>query len=431
MTLLESPPHPNGDDREPAHESELLIREARQRQRRRWLVRATALAVIALSLSYLLVGAAGGGSGPTQLDSGRQAAQSRDPSLQPTSTAAFRPVATGVSADRLDCVSVMTCFAIVSPQPGDALRYVGQVTGNVVAKTVNGGASWLLLERFPRRWSPHPVMSCPTSEMCAIAVQAASPQNNQFPAQAVAVTTNGGDAWKIRRIPLPAGVGLASVNQIACHDASHCVATLGTQGAGYFFLSTSDAGVTWTTLAALAAPGATRGLRCDPDGRCIVMTLWGLSWHTLTSIDGGLKWSQNPPSPFTSSSVYKASCGDPSHCVYSTMGGGLAFTQNGGATWALSRMPGAGGQIVTGLDCVNASSCYAAVQSTSGQPVLYRTQDAGLTWNRVELTTRERGGGRVMSVAPLSCATKTSCIGMGAVAGRPTHWVVISNVALG
>ena len=84
---------------------------------------------------------------------------------------------------------------------------------------------------------------------------------------------------------------------------------------------------------------------------------------TFTSDDFGANWVQNPQSPFRPTNMMNASCGDASQCVYSIEGGGLALTQNGGQSWALSDVPTPMGQDITDVNCVNERS---ATEATTG-----------------------------------------------------------------
>jgi photosystem II stability/assembly factor-like uncharacterized protein len=295
------------------------------------------------------------------------------------------------------------------------------------------------IRSFPRRWSPEPVMSCPTVEMCALAVQRATRHDNSLPAHAIAITQDGGSSWTIHELSLPADLSGTSVNQIACTDELHCLAYVGAQGSSRppgAFLSTIDGGATWTKTSAVPPPatGSLTSLRCDLDGRCIALVMSRPGGLTLTSSDFGATWTRGTESPFPSSAVMNASCGDGFHCVYSTGGGGLAFTQNGGESWGLSDVSVSDGQTITAVDCYSAMDCFAAAaQWDAGNytdPVIYRTEDGGQTWRSLEVPARADGWS-VSTVTPLSCPTSGGCIGIAQTrppSSQPmTKRVVISS----
>jgi hypothetical protein len=443
MTLLRNPPEmaAPGQSSDPVEDSEALFKEARQRRRRRWTLGSgmIALLVLALCIGVLVMGTRGR-SGLTGVAPGPdQPGKGPGSLLLPGSTGSFHTVATGVLADTLDCASETTCFAVVYPQPGDALHDWLKFRGEqVVAKTADGGVTWVRIGTFPRRrWSPQPVMSCPTVEMCALAVQPATKHNNFLPAQAIAITKDGGSSWTIHELSLPAALSGASVSRIACTDELHCLAYVGAQGSSRppgTFLSTSDGGATWTETSTVppVATEAVTAQRCDLDGRCIALVTWP-GGATLTSSDFG----EGTASSFPSSGVMHASCGDALHCLYSTSGGGLAFTQNGGKSWGLSHVSVPEGQTITAVDCDNGMDCFtAAAQWDRGNytnPVIYRTEDGGQTWRSLKVPARADGW-FVSTIIPLSCPTSGGCIGIAQTrpsSSQPmTKRVVISSFLL-
>ena len=96
---------------------------------------------------------------------------------------------------------------------------------------------------------------------------------------------------------------------------------------------------------------------------------------TLTSVDFGASWTQGPESSVPTSAIITASCGDATHCMYSTVGGGLEFTENGGETWGVSGVSIPSGQTITALDCASGMDCFAAAAhgtTALPSPVVYR-----------------------------------------------------------
>ena len=212
MTLLHNPPEVAAPEQSsgPIVDSEALFKEAHQRRRRRWVLGSVviALLVFALCTGVLVMGGRGGSGLIRVAPRHDQPVKGPGASLVPGSTGSFDTRATGVLADTLDCASETTCFAIVYPQPGDALHDWLKFRGDQVAKTADGGVTWTRIRSFPRRrWSPQPVMSCPTVAMCAVAVQPANQHNNFLPAQAIAITHDAGSSWAIHELSLPSGLG--------------------------------------------------------------------------------------------------------------------------------------------------------------------------------------------------------------------------------
>ena len=430
MTLLREPPDvtPPAPRVDPAADPQALFKEARRRRRRRWVLASGALALLVtvLCAGALISGGAGTGSGSSASpgDAGAR------PSVAAAPPRSFVAVGTGLLTNSLDCVTESTCFAVVDPQPGDALHDGFTFPGVLLAKTTDGGATWRRLRSVPRRWSPQQVIACPTAQMCALAVQPAAPHNNLLPAHAIAVTHDGGADWNVEQLPLPGTGSEGTVEHIACADGAHCLAYVAGQGRtlaqpGTFF-ATSDGGATWTEDSTIELPPARSvvALRCDPGGRCIVLLDGRPGGVTLASDDFGASWTEGSPSPFPSSALMHASCGDASHCLYATDSGGLAYTDDGGVSWGRSNVAVPDGQIVTAVDCANGTNCSAAASRwASGNyvdPIVYRSEDGARTWGRVKVPARADGA-RVATVVPLSCPSSRGCIGIAQTTSSSFH----------
>ena len=414
----------------PPGDPEALFKEARQRRRRRWLLGSgiACFLVVFLILGVLIAAGAGGGgrlgqgaARPCQHDTGRSAGLS-------LSNGTFAVMGTGILANAFDCASPKTCFAVAYPQPGDALHDWASSGGrNQVVKTTDGGATWAHLADFPRQWTPAPVLSCPTATACAVAVQRTAPHNNWLPARAIAVTRDGGSSWLIRQLPLPSDLVDGSVHRLACTDGLRCLADVVGEGstgphAGFFF--TRDGGTHWIESDAVLPASEVGSLRCDPDGRCIALETSGSGMTAFTSSDFGAVWIQGAASQVPTSSIIISSCGDATHCVYSTAGGEFESTNDGGETWDVSRPSRSSGQIVTALDCPDGTVCFAAAagwhEGNYTSPVVYRTSDAGGVWTRLDVPSRFDGWS-VSTVVPLSCPTPGGCIGIAQATPRSSR----------
>ena len=441
MTLTRGQPEissPSGLAADP----EALFKEAHQRRRRRWMFASGVVAFLAVSLGVgVLVAANTGGGGAPNSVAPKSNHHDSDPatSISHGATRSFAVVATGILANAFDCASETNCFAVAYPQPGDAFHdWLSSEGRNQVAMTANGGATWTRSARFPRRWTPEPVMSCPSVAMCAVAVQPVTPHNNMLPARTIALTHNGGSSWIIRDLPIPTDLTGASVRRIDCADEWHCLAYVvgkGSTGSLGIFLSSSDGGTRWVEDgAAVPATEVVRTLRCDHDGRCIALSTLGPGMVALTSPDFGAAWTQGTESSDPTSGIITASCGDATHCMYSTVEGGLEATDNGGETWESSPVSVPTGQIITAVDCANGAYCFVAAarwhEGNYIDPVVYRTSDAGQSWSSLKVPPRADGS-FVSTVVPLSCPTSDGCIGIAQASPRsprsPTKRLVIST----
>jgi hypothetical protein len=434
VTLLDDLPVTTAE--ETGGSQEALFKEARQRRRRRWAIGLIALLLVSLGALIMFAGGIGGGltdaiSQGNVKHPGSPITARPDESLQ--------AVGSGLLTNALDCVSKSACFAVVYPQPGDALHDGQTFPGVLVAKTQDGGASWMRISSFPRHWSPQPVMSCPTPSVCVLAVQPSAPHNNQLPARAIATTRDGGSSWAVHPLPLTAAPRYATVRRIDCFDDLHCLAYVsGQDGSGLFsaFLSTGDGGTSWSDLSdsPISSFWPVLTVRCEADGNCIALAMGTSGGLTLRSSDLGSTWTQSSQSELRSSPIMISSCGDALHCVYSTDGGGLAFTSNGGQSWSASDIPVRTGQMITAVDCVDGTVCFAAAaQSSRGSyvnAVIYRSDDGGQIWKIFGAPARADGSS-ISTVTPISCPTPKGCIAISQLAHSPPHTgtkrVVISN----
>ena len=165
-------------------------------------------------------------------------------------------------------------------------------------------------------------------------------------------------------------------------------------------------------------------LRCNPDNRCVALAMGLSGGVTFTSDDFGANWIQNLQSSFRPTDVMNASCGNASECVYSIDGGGLAFTQNGGQTWARSEIPTPAGQVFTGVDCVNETVCFAAAaqwyKANYVNPAIYRSTDGGQVWSKLKVPAKAEGS-LISTVTPISCPDSNGCIGVSQMWSPASH----------
>lgn len=335
------------------------------------------------------------------------------------SASPFRSLSPGATIN-LQCVTNLICYSSGDRQ-------------NNFYRTTDGGLSWEQTAPLPlvtgeSGWSMLS-FSCPTVETCAMVfTPSGGDQLGQF-----ILTTDGGAHWTASAIPAPKGIPSPSANRFTCGDASHCLLSVNgslTKGAGTgpsstpqrvgTFLSTSDAGHTWTQ--ATSVPSASAGgvwtLNCSADGSCLAVSALGSNPRPyvvgLRSNNWGLTWLAGVPVVFTDAAVMYASCGDATHCMLvpvsfpSKVPYEIATTSNAGVTWHVSSPPVGWENMPTAVSCANANDCWIAMstydaQSPAGvysQPAIEATYNGGTTWSSVGLPTATPPIGDVVT---LSC----------------------------
>jgi photosystem II stability/assembly factor-like uncharacterized protein len=259
-----------------------------------------------------------------------------------------------------------------------------------------------------------------------------------LPARAIAITHDGGASWIIHELPPLFDLVDGSVHKLVCADGSHCLAyVVGSDSSGPHgtFLSSTNGGARWVEAETiLSANEVVRTLHCDLDGRCIALATSGPGMITLTSADFGAAWTQGTESSVPTSPIITSSCGDATHCVYTTARGGLEDTDNGGESWGVPHLPIPSGQVITAVDCVNGTDCFAAAarwgEGNYTSPVVYRTSDGGHAWRSLGVPARADGS-YVSTVVPLSCPNSNVCIGIAQAStqsSRPmTKRIVVST----
>lgn len=200
---------------------------------------------------------------------------------------------------------------------------------------------------------------------------------------AVIATHDGGASWTTQ--PVPASVGFLS--DVSCSDRHYCVAvgqlvqTSNGQGA---ITTTSDGGATWT--AATVPPGVldVTAVDCRANRRCLAIGTVATGSVALVSSAARPGWVQLGTLPDDLTGATAISCPDSQHCWVTIqqaldvdhVAGKVAFTTDGGSTWAATASPKAVGYL-NGIDCVNSApgsglpftSTTASTATGSGAPV--------------------------------------------------------------
>jgi hypothetical protein len=266
----------------------------------------------------------------------------------------------GMAAASVVAVVLLVAF-VVSPGSHAPVRGHGGVA--------TAAPAWRLVSDVSPSWTVKPgsglelafALTCPTAGTCyADDFKGGSP--------GVEVTTDGGDTWQRRVLP----VAFSRPTRLVCMSADTC-ALLGIDGSGHAtFVETTDAGHSWTT-----SPGPSR----------------------LTSASGVTELS------CTTAASCVAIASDPA----GQTGAAAYATRNAGTTWTESHLPQ--DFVPSALQCTSSSSCVTVGfrqppvgSETSTTGVALFTSDAGATWT-------------ASSLPPTAAAlTRLACVGSDCIA---------------
>lgn len=288
--------------------------------------------------------------------------------------------------------------------------------GPFVLVTADGGSSWTSASLGPatargraRRGVaatlPPPAIACPTPARCL--VDAGS---------TLAVTSDGGAAWRtLRRPRAVAGPG-GPAEDLACPAAAACL--LATAGG---MLRTTDFGSSWAPVA--AAPPPTAALACTAGGGCLAVVRHLASIALWTSRDAGAHWARSgaPLQAVTVPGDISLACPDAADCLLSTGTASLYLTSDAGASWtpanvlpdparsqpvarAVACSPG---RALAAVTCVVASFALAPAYSGLAATTGGRLRAAGLGHGGLGLTPGLLPPGE--PPLALDCASVTTC----------------------
>jgi hypothetical protein len=389
----------------------------------------TVAAVVALVTGLLIVGSK---NAPAPDSSATASGALSFQLVDVTGSSPFRSVSPGATI-KLQCVTDLVCYSLGA-------------SGDDLYQSIDGGQSWVQTAPLPpltggTGWNALS-FSCPTVDTCAIVEVPNGPVTGGNLAQFL-LTTDGGANWTASAIPGPTGISNPSASRFACGDATHCVVSVSgspTQASGTgsssppqqvgTFLSTADAGLTWTQATSVpsAPAGGVWALNCGTDGSCLAVSALGDSADHyvvgLRSDDWGLTWLAGAPSSSFDAAILYASCGDSVHCMLVPAGSPttpyeIITTSNAGATWQVSTSPAGWENMPTAVSCANANDCWIATstydaQSAAGaysRPVIEATSDGGSTWSSVALPAAQPP---IADVLTLSCPPSgDGCMGIG------------------
>jgi hypothetical protein len=262
---------------------------------------------------------------------------------------------------------------------------------------------------------------------------------------AVIATANGGARWTTQ--PIPPTLGFLS--DISCSDIRHCTAvgqtdqTANGQGA---IVTTSDGGITWSL--ATIPPGVldVTAVACQPNRQCLATATTAGGTAVLVASPGSPTWSQRGSLPSTLSGATSLSCPDSQHCWVTAhltidvdhVAGQVAFTTDGGASWALTA-PSSGVGYLNEIACSPGSGRNGALPfTTTTVPVTTTTAPT----TTVAPSTATTAVPSTTTTPPPAVSTTTTtaptgvagawCIAVGTTAGaitsyRSGHGVVLTS----
>lgn len=229
-------------------------------------------------------------------------------------------------------------------------------------------------------------------------------------------TSDGSNSFSVVNIPTISG----AVSQITCPNSTVCVAVVLEQtntGDASDFLTSSDAGATWTLsdssslatndyveVASLVCPTATR---CYAAYDTMAASQSAVaSGHIAVSNDAGATWSDMPV-PSNLEYVTGLSCPTAVTCL--AVGGSKVSTALHATTLRLSNSswstvstissPG----LFDSVSCFSATTCVGGLGTNTKIGALYQTLNGGITWTKAVVPST----GMVESVA---CVSMSRCM---------------------
>lgn len=297
-------------------------------------------------------------------------------------TAAWSPASQSRTSAGLvaSCPSTETCVEVNTSATG----------AQIVEVTNDFGRTWLPTA-LPLGASITSGVSCPSTYFCMFG-------GRDSGATGFWISTNPGSAWRFQPVPLGAMV----VNDVSCIAISDCAATAVSVSApsglvmGTTFLSTNDAGSTWSSevLPSGFSPSAPSSLWCDSPLRCLVAGTAGSDGlgadpsggAVASTADGGHTW-ELASAPDSLLVVGQISCSVVSDCAAigrpadPTNPEEILISRDSGRTWKIAT-----GSPVTQpqtVECRSGGGCLVGGTAVDhGQPVpaIARTPDLGVTW---------------------------------------------------
>ena len=231
------------------------------------------------------------------------------------------------------------------------------------------------------------------------------------------VTTDGGATWTETTIPS----NISDLTGVACPAASTCAA-VGVIGTGSVpstgqtaFISTTDGGATWNEVRIYSTTQPT-SVSCPSVTTCLVTgTLASTSSSSGVSDTVEVTNMTSPGIDELMPAGQYASIACPTTSVCLAVGsndgnvGAVAYTTNGGGTWAAGQVP-SGVTSINDVACANESECVAVGDEGPNQFVWMTSSSQGRGWN---LQTTNQFLVPISELTGVSCTTTGHCAAVG------------------
>jgi hypothetical protein len=327
----------------------------------------------------------------------------------PPAVAIGQPAPAGtIALSGVSCATALLCWSVgTGPAPSAA------GVGTIDAST-DGGTTWSP-QAVPAGVVSLAAISCPTALRCLAGGAGAT-------TGAIVSTKNGGRSWVLEHVP----EGAVDVTGVQCTPAGGCLA-LSTDGSLYSSASSNDYGQTWTTGGDLP-PSLTGagGLSCEGTQQCLVAgyapTTPGQGAGALaSSTDGGVTWTSVTVPPGVGL-LHGVDC-DKATCV--AVGttatnasvvvpgkGVILHSVDGGATWTLEAHSTAvddafGVSCTARLTCVIVGTVWIPVSPPTPVGSVITSHDGGMTWRPARLHYLPQ------NVVAVDCASAATCVAAG------------------
>jgi RNA polymerase sigma factor (sigma-70 family) len=358
-----------------------------------WIGAVALVAIVGTSAALLVRGTSGGGAA-------RSPAASGTSSLAAAPAAALATIArAGFHEATVPALPPDAIFRGAACPTSQECLAVGGGSGGVVARTIDGGATWTT--SVLASISGLDAIACPSPQACVAAGRTGSDGHAAFFS-----TADAGATWQPASAPAD-----ASASVIRCPDAQHCLAVgerVSTGAATPSVLQSTDGGRTWKAGAIPVDRGAIGflgGLKCTDAAHC-----WVVGSGIWFTDDLGLSWQDRTPvaAPCPPGQII---CGEAGHfltdvwfssagegwVVGGISGGGygvtelpawLAHTTDGGATWHEVPWATYGKQPwIASITC--AGSACVTVSQTFTRSSLDLSSDDGASWTVAQAFDRQ------------------------------------------
>lgn len=237
----------------------------------------------------------------------------------------------------------------------------------------------------------------------------------------IVATRNAGRTWRVQHVT---GGSTPQLSGVSCPAPADCMA-VGSNGASLpgsgVVLATTDAGASWSPVAAPTAALTVLSVTCSSEASCLAVVNDGTLLWSAISTDFGRTWVREGNLPFLFTAGDHISCTGAGLCLvagYVTTGtgtgqGAVALSADGGQTWSLASVPNAVG-VLHSAACADATHCLAAGTTSMSvndvvpaQGALLRSTDGGHTWQPAT------GPPPVSDVFDIGCPSPAVCAMVG------------------